>query len=179
MPIGAVITDQHGRVLNGHRLAHAEMNALVALPWAEIDPQVCILYTTTEPCALCIGAVRMMRIREVRYASRFAAAGSVALLDVTPFMRRGRVRVSGPPHAGLEAVVVALHVEFTLHKWGEWGETATKLLHAWEPAVPAGVSLGRRLFRSGRLRELRERRAPIGQVVDDLARDLVTIDQQG
>ena len=93
LPIGSAITDSHGKILArgrnriyeqsaegnllyGHRLAHAEMNALIRVAWHEIDARTCVLYTTTEPCPLCVGAVRMTRVGEVRYASRDGAAGS-------------------------------------------------------------------------------------------------------
>lgn len=76
LPIGAAVVDRAGWIvargrnrihedeaegghLRGHRLAHAEMNALVALDYRAIDPRDCILYTTTEPCPLCTGAIRI------------------------------------------------------------------------------------------------------------------------
>ena len=69
IPIGAAVVDAEGRVgsrgrnriyegdapapfLAGHRLAHAEVNALGALDHTPPDPQVCTLYTTPEPCPL-------------------------------------------------------------------------------------------------------------------------------
>src|SRR4051794_12741046 len=73
VPIGAVITDTAGQILArgrnrmgeqdaqgntlyGHRLAHAEVNALLALDHTAVDPAACVLYSTTEPCPLCTGA---------------------------------------------------------------------------------------------------------------------------
>lgn len=167
LPIGAAITDTTGRILargrnrifetdaegqilRGHRLAHAEMNALVALDWTGIHPHDCILYTTTEPCPLCTGAVRMMRLRELRYASRDGAAGSVDLLEANAYMRRGEVRVVRPENARLEAVLAAMLVEFALHQNDEnttsWAEHLAR-------DVPAGTRLGRELHASGELRE--------------------------
>ena len=119
MPIGAAVVDRDGRLVGrgrnrifetlaepsdtrclvGHRLAHAEMNALVDLDHAAVDVRECVLYTTLEPCALCVGAIRMLALKGVRYAARDAAAGSLALLEATDFMRRGQVRrsTSGSP----------------------------------------------------------------------------------
>jgi tRNA(adenine34) deaminase len=183
LPIGAVITSQAGRVLArgrnriyeftpdgptlyGHRLAHAEVNALVALDYADLDPLACVLYTTTEPCPLCTGAIRMVGIGEVRYASRDTAAGSIALLEATPFMRHRAIRVIGPPDPALEAIIVALHTELLSHPHmarPPW------LLEAWEAAVPQGVALGRRLYATGALARLRQEAAPAAVVVDHLA----------
>ena len=186
LPIGAVVTDVSGRLLSrgrnrifdttahkanlyGHRLAHAEMNALIALDHGNVDPEQCVLYTTTEPCPLCVGAIRMIGVRDVRYASRDSAAGSIELLTATPFMRRKEMRVVGPERADIEAVIVALNVEFKLHT-----DTAPAwVLDTWEVTVPAGVSLGRVLHKSGELRRMRDTATPIADVVDALAARLL------
>ena len=183
LPIGAVITDQTGRVLArgrnrifestpdgptlyGHRLAHAEVNALVALDYTDLDPLTCILYTTTEPCPLCTGAIRMIGLGAVHYAARDTAAGSIALLEATPFMRRRAIQVVGPQDAALEAIIVALHSELVLYPHRarpQW------LLDVGEEIVPDGVALGRRLYATGDLARLRETGAPAAVVVDHLA----------
>lgn len=182
LPIGAAITDRkgsilargrnrifeqdaEGQLLRGHRLAHAEMNALIALDLTGIHPHDCILYTTTEPCPLCTGAVRMMRLRELRYASRDGAAGSVDLLEANAYMRRGEVRVVGPENARLEAVLAAMLVEFALHQNDEntpsWVERLAR-------DVPAGAQLGRVLHASGELREWSADGVPVSGVVSRL-----------
>lgn len=187
VPIGAVVTDQAGRIvargrnriyetsadgrhLYGHRLAHAEMNALNALDYTAVDPTTCVLYTTTEPCPLCTGAIRMARLRDVRYASRDAAGGSIDLLEANAYMRRGQVQVTGPERDDLEAIIVALHVAFGLDRrdaaW-QW------VIDAWEAEIPCGVDLGRALHQSGDLRVARAAGAPISAVVDTLAARLL------
>ncbi len=183
IPIGAAITDQHGRVvargrnrifeetapgklLCGHFLAHAEMNALVALEWDRADPRTLVLYTTTEPCPLCVGAIRVTKIGEVRYAARDSAGGSIALLEASSYMRRGGVRVVGPQYPDLEAIIVAFHVEFSLHS--DRFSRSPWLLETWQATVPRGVALGRELFRSGQLQQWRAERASIAQVMQAL-----------
>lgn len=183
IPIGAVVTDGAGRIvargrnrifqadaegrhIYGHRLAHAEMNALNALDYAAVDPAACVLYTTTEPCPLCTGAIRVVRLRDVRYASRDAAGGSIDLLQANAYMRRGQVAVAGPESADLEAIIVAMHVEFGLARRDDawhW------VVDAWDAATPCGVGLGRVLCHSGELRALRDADAPVSTVVDTLA----------
>ncbi len=183
IPIGAVVTDQAGRIVSrgrnrifetsadgrhlyGHRLAHAEMNALNALDYTAVDPTTCVLYTTTEPCPLCTGAIRVVRLRDVRYASRDAAGGSIDLLTANAYMRRGQVRVTGPERDDLEAIIVAMHVVFGLERWTEawrW------VVDAWEASVPCGVALGRALYRSGELHALRADGASVSAIVDTLA----------
>jgi len=110
LPIGAAVADPAGSViargrnriheheadgghLHGHRLAHAELNALNALDYRASDPLHCTRYTTTEPCPRCTGAIRIVKIGTVRYAARATVGGTIALLEATPFMRRGGSRV--------------------------------------------------------------------------------------
>ena len=184
IPIGAAITDQHGHVvargrnrifeasapvglLCGQRMAHAEMNALLALAWQDLEPATLVLYSTTEPCALCVGALRMTRIGEVRYAARDSAAGSIALLDATPFMRRGGLRVVGPSDPSLEALIVALHVEFSL-RTGHY-DRSSWVLATWQETVPRGVALGFDLLQSGLLQRWCREHVSMAEVVQRLA----------
>ncbi len=148
--------------LAGHRLAHAEVNALVGLDYASVDPLDCTLYTTTEPCPLCTGAVRVSRLREVRYASRDTVGGSTGLLEATEYMRRQGIRVVGPERADLEAIIVALHVEFALRTGLAGGE---RIAAWWEPALPEGVRLGRSLHESGELYRMGKANVPVGEVI--------------
>jgi tRNA(Arg) A34 adenosine deaminase TadA len=183
LPIGAAITDGKGHILArgrnrfhemdaegprlcGHRLAHAEMNALLALDWQAVDPRRCVLYTTTEPCPLCVGAIRMARMPELHFASRDGAAGSVDLFQGNAYMRRGNVKVHGPHDTTLEVALVGLLVEFGLTEgdessltWVEWLTTS----------VPAGAQLGSALFASGAARCWRAEGLPAEVVLDRLA----------
>ena len=113
LPIGAVVADAEGKVISrgrnrihersgedgylfGHKLAHAELNALVTLDNDGCDPDECTLYTTTEPCPLCVGALRMSDVGGVRYAAREPWGGSAAMFETVPYLKRGNVRVTGP-----------------------------------------------------------------------------------
>jgi tRNA(adenine34) deaminase len=165
LPIGAVITDEAGRllargrnriyeykadgqILCGHRLAHAEMNALISIEWKQMNPRRCILYTTTEPCPLCVGAIRLTRIGTVHYASRDQGAGSIDLFDANDFMRRAGTRIGAPVSTTLENILIAMLIEFTLHK----GDDNSSLLYETVAAVhPIGATLGKQLFVEGQL----------------------------
>ena len=170
LPIGAVITDEYGnllargrnriyeddiyeddkenQILRGHRLAHAEMNALLMVNWKEVNPTKCILYTTTEPCPLCVGAVRLTRIRTVYYASKDTGAGSADLFEANEFMRKPRIQVTGPEHADMETILIAMLVEITLRR----DEKNLSLLYEKvDKAHHTGANLGKDLFSTGRL----------------------------
>jgi tRNA(Arg) A34 adenosine deaminase TadA len=182
LPIGAVVTDEHGRIvargrnrmyesvgegnaLYGHRLAHAEVNALIAVDWTAVNPGACALYTTMEPCALCVGAIRLARLGEVRYAAHDGSSGSIDLLHANRFMRRGQVRVVGPEHKALERTLVAMLVEFAL--W-QADEHTARWCRDLASAVPDGYHLGARLHSSGFLRALRDRQTSTRDVVNQI-----------
>ena len=170
LPIGAAITDEHGKllargrnriyeddiyeddkenqILRGHRLAHAEMNALLKVNWKEVNPKKCILYTTTEPCPLCVGAVRLTRIRTVYYASKDIGAGSADLFTANKFMERAQIQVTGPEHADLETILIAMLVEITLRR----DEKNMSLLYETVDKVHhTGANLGKDLFSTRQL----------------------------
>jgi tRNA(Arg) A34 adenosine deaminase TadA/predicted kinase len=172
LPIGAAITDQAGSIVGrgrnrifepfaeptetrcvfGNRLAHAEMNALLSIDHLAVDVTQCTLYTTLEPCALCVGAIRMLALKEVRFAARDPAAGSVALFGATDFMRRGGVNVEQLEVPDLEAVLIAMNTDALLSIAERFNLRPP--IHRWEAAGLPGVAFGRELFASGQLRRL-------------------------
>ena len=99
IPIGAVIADAEGNIyargrnrimdtsapdnqVCANELAHAELNALLALKLAydECKAKSVALYTTMEPCPLCMGAVYMSDVKTLHYAAHDPWAGSTNLL---------------------------------------------------------------------------------------------------
>ena len=74
IPIGAVVVDQNGQIIGaGHNLvetnqtqtAHAEMLALIAATQKVGDwrLQNCTLYSSLEPCAMCMSAIILSRVK--------------------------------------------------------------------------------------------------------------------
>ena len=165
LPIGAVVADAEGKVIShgrnrihersgadgylfGHKLAHAELNALVTLDNDGCDPVECTLYTTTEPCPLCVGALRMSDVGGVRYAAREPWGGSVAMFETVPYLKRGNVTVTGPEDGVLEDILVTLLIERFLRLKPE---VLGRFLDTYEAHMPRAVETGRRLYRSGAL----------------------------
>jgi tRNA(Arg) A34 adenosine deaminase TadA len=184
VPIGAVITDAAGHILargrnhilddgdapvKRHELAHAELNALLSLRYTgdHHDPHTWALYTSMEPCPLCLGAFYMSGIRQLHYAARDAWAGSVNLLGTTPYLSRKPIRVTGPS-SDLETVSVALNVEYFLN---DSVERAQVLFDVWRQVVPRGVALGERLYETGALRKLRAAEATAEEMIQRLAQE--------
>jgi tRNA(adenine34) deaminase len=165
LPIGAVVADAEGEVISrgrnrihersgedgylfGHKLAYAELNALVTLDNDAYDPAECTLYTTTEPCPLCVGALRMSDVGGVRYAAREPWGGSVAMFESVPYLKRGNVRITGPEDGLLEDILVALLIACFLRLKPE---VLGRFLDTYEAYMPRAVEAGRRLCRSGAL----------------------------
>ncbi len=127
-PFGALLRDEAGRVLaeaentvvtGRDATGHAETN-LIRLASARFSPEAlagCTLYTSTEPCPMCAGAIYWAGVGRVVYAlseeGLYALPGAEAeklLLHCRDVFARGghRVEVLGPaleeearkPHEG-------------------------------------------------------------------------------
>jgi tRNA(adenine34) deaminase len=186
LPIGAVVTDSYGSVLSrgrnrihersgppgaifDHKLAHAELNALLSLDHREYDPRACVLWTTTEPCPLCVGAARMSEVSGLRYASREPWGGSAAMFETVPYLKRKNVRVMGPQDGRLEGVLVALKVECFLRLQPTILE---RFLRLYEEAMPEATAAGRRLYRSGLMRTMSDQRASASEVLLEVNKEV-------
>lgn len=131
IPVGAVVVAENGAVvargrnrifeaaapprqLAGTRLAHAELNALAQLsPMRRHDTST--LYTTVEPCVLCVGAASLATVGRVLFAAEDVHSGGSRLLDVelaTP--RQLNLKITGPLGGPLESLAEALHLAFFL-----------------------------------------------------------------
>lgn len=97
MPIGAVLVVEWKIASRGHvhrerarsQLAHAEIRALLTggeLLWAHYRDSV--LFTTVEPCPMCLGAAVMADVPHIVFAAHDAAAGSGRIVETVPYVRR-------------------------------------------------------------------------------------------
>ncbi len=180
VPIGAVVAGPQGQIISRNRnrisdrqgepgllyggpLAHAEINALARLKIPPAELHGCHLYTTCEPCPLCLGAFYLSGVYHLHYALRDAYGGSANLLGSTPYLRLKPVQVYRPEHPVLETLLLALLAEYELRYNGD---LCQKYLVAWQKDIPQGVRLGTILFRSGELQEMRIRGVSTGEVFE-------------
>ena len=77
LPIGALIVHDGTIIARGHahhvtrksKIAHAEMNVLLEVEqFLEAHPHQCVIYTTVEPCVMCLGAIVMSNISHIVFA---------------------------------------------------------------------------------------------------------------
>jgi tRNA(Arg) A34 adenosine deaminase TadA len=183
LPMGAVVVDRTGRIVGrgrnrifettaevpetqcvfGNRLAHAEINALISLDYRTTNVRECTLYVTLESCVLCVGAIRMVGLKGVRYVARDPVAGGLALLEATDFMRRGGVIPKELGHPAVAFATIALNVAAHLELVDNWKPDR------WQVDGLPGVEFGQNLFASGELRRLAESGTSIAHVLEQLA----------
>ena len=187
IPIGAVIADAEGNIyargrnrimdtsapdnqVCANELAHAELNALLSLKldYDECKAKSVALYTTMEPCPLCMGAVYMSDVKTLHYAAHDPWAGSTNLLGTTPYLSRKPIKVFEPNDTVLEDILVALLTEYELHKRGE-DFLSNRFFDVTRAILPNAVEKGTALYRSGELRKKQKAGLPANQVFDWLA----------
>ena len=184
LPIGAVVTGPQGEILArgrnrifsdqtpggqiaGDTLAHAELNALLALQADQPTRHGCTLYTTLEPCPLCLGALYMSSVHHLVYAARDPWAGSANLLGTTPYLSRKPIHTSGPPDSRLEVILIGWLVENDLVRYGE-EVLQSNYLRRWREILPQGIELGLTLYHSRELRQMQSAGLEIPEIIDRL-----------
>lgn len=129
IPVGAVVADEDGAIvsrgrnriftepavgqLGRTRLGHAEVNALIALSSDRKYPEL-TLYSSLEPCHLCLAAATMSQIGAVRYAGADPYAGAVGKLLESEFTRQHPLRVDGPLSGTASLLPELLHLRHML-----------------------------------------------------------------
>jgi tRNA(adenine34) deaminase len=104
LPIGAVIVldgeiisrGQASHQLARSQLSHAELNALLnggEKLWT--DYKRAILFTTVEPCPMCLGAVVMAEIPHIIFAKHDQVVHSKLSIETNPYIRRHIKTYSG------------------------------------------------------------------------------------
>lgn len=162
VPVGAVVEDASGKIISrgrnrirereappglayGNQLAHAELNALLALPRDSVAVHSCAIYTSLEPCPLCLGAIYMSGLRKIFYAAQDAYAGSTNLLGKTWYLAHKPVQVSGPQRGGLAEFACALHIEFCLRVY----PLPNPVIEMERQVLPVGVALAEKARAGG------------------------------
>jgi len=120
VPVGAIVVDPHGvelgrghnrREVDGDPAGHAEMVAIRRAARARggwlLD--VCTVYVTLEPCAMCAGALVNARVERLVFGALDPKAGAVeSLYRITDDARLNhRLRVTGGVLAEEAATLLA------------------------------------------------------------------------
>ncbi len=190
IPIGAVILNEKNElvssgqnmifveqsdlpVLYGTSIAHAEINAIAQLKRAE-HPHIrsYTLYSTTEPCLLCFGAIAMGNIRHFKYAARDRYAGAARFHVYSDYVQSKKIRIEGP-YAELEAVQTALATYYELEKNLP---NQQQILSHMTMDCPDGVRAGRELFALATLRKISLRNGSVAEAFAAINEQLGRVD---
>lgn len=145
--VGAVLTDRDGLIVGRGRnrrfgqagteqglLAHAEMQALAALPPGKQRARDAELYTTLSPCPMCLGAVVVARVGTVHVGAEDPTwLGIEGLAKLNSEVRRRWPQTSGPlsgPLGEFAAILPCLN-------------TSGSLVRAMEAVAPERAELAR------------------------------------
>lgn len=181
IPIGAVVTDQTGRIVGTgrsqqfessgnsgeiyrHKLSHAELNAL--LQFSQFDhPDIhkYTLYATVEPCPLCFGALVMSNVRALKFASRDRYAGSTNLVGGNAYIQSKNIMIEGP-FEGLEYFQTILNTVFELKN----SPNPDRLLDCWKKDCPDGVKAGMNYYKTGMIDKWIEANTGVEEIFDNV-----------
>lgn len=179
IPVGAVVTDGDGRVVGRGRnrihdltapadricsspLAHAEVDALLALP-PEVRYEDHTVWVTLEPCLLCIGAAVMTPVGAIRWASADPYAGAGDSACDNPHTARLPLDRRGPLEGPLGLVGAVLHLEPFLRN-----NPAGSVAVAHRERAPDVLAAATQLLAGDVLPKAVARRAPFSEVADTI-----------
>ena len=177
IPIGAVICDKDGNIiLREHnrnnepqtlntRMAHAEANALRRLDTRKYDTRSLTLYTTMEPCPMCMGTILMTNIKRVRYAAEDSYCGMVHLLQTEPYY--SQKKVSCIPEGG-EAeefqITIQAYFELGYIKQGNKSDVFDKFMEH----CPQAAKAAERLYAEKWFDKAAESKTDVSEVYDHI-----------
>lgn len=179
VPIGGALFDSDGTLLLrdhnrnaekdtlNRRIAHAEANVLRRLDTDHTPAlQTLVLYTTMEPCPMCMGTSVMSNIRHLRYAARDPWCGFTYLANQEPYLigKRLDYTLEG---GQLEFVQITIQSLFELTRIQLYGSSDVVLVQ-FRSMLPDAVALAEAIFAKGlHLRWLEEAR-PMSEVFDEI-----------
>ena len=124
-PIGCIIVDENGEVIarahnevskRNDRMAHAEMlaiNKAVHTAGSE-NTRGWTLYTTIEPCIMCLGAIIMCHIGTVVWGAKDRHIEAHKMLSAIPYLRTRKLVTVANPNPEIERECETLHSEYWL-----------------------------------------------------------------
>ena len=177
IPIGAIITDQDGNVLMtgrnesgegrypNHRVAHAEASCVRNLD-IEKYPNLSEyhLYTTMEPCPMCMGTLVMGGIRKVHVAAKDRYCGALHYVEDDPYIKGKGMQIY-LEEGEMEAVQLT---QQTYHGLCNDNGQLNKVTKAFQQDCPKATLLAQKLYEERYLHKCLENNMPYSQVYDRL-----------
>lgn len=178
LPIGAVIVDDNGNTLSVGRnqyitskrfpnckVDHAETECIQLLDIEKYpDLKNYTLYTSMEPCPMCIGTIIMSNIKRVRVAAHDSWAGAADICIKNAYAQKKSVEVVFADDF-LANMQIALQGCVELRYNGTEGAVYKSFANMY----PLGASVAYRLFSEGIAEKYVDERTPFGEVFDSIA----------
>lgn len=175
IPIGAIITDEDGNVLMtgrnesgegrypNHRVAHAEASCVRNLD-IEKYPNLSEyhLYTTMEPCPMCMGTLVMGGIRKVHVAAKDRYCGALHYVEDDPYMKAKGMQIY-LEEGEMEAVQLT---QQTYHGLCNDNGQLNKVTKAFQQDCPEAIELALKLYEERYLHKCLEENMPYSEVYD-------------
>ena len=174
-PIGAALYDRNGELVLSDRnrsrekdtinreISHAEANALRRLDTAKYNSRELTMYTSMEPCPMCMGMILMGHIKEVHYAAKDLYCGMVHLTDTEPYYRIKKVNCS---YDGGEKEYFQLTVQSYYELRHLEKGASDKVIRQFNETNAAAVNMAKKLYLDKTLDRLAEEGTPCGEVYD-------------
>jgi|SRR5690606_7909027 len=166
--------------LRHHFMAHAEQNAFLSLGFRRREkPETkqtlasYSLYTTLEPCDMCLGTLIQSGLKSVHYLIPDPVGGAVETLTATAHVHQKGIMAQGA-QPGPAADIALAWMIVTMVKGGMTISPETFPLPA---AYSNGFALGTLLTQSGELDQFCAEQMPVSSVYDLLFERLRTLHQ--
>ncbi len=120
IPVGAVVVDEMGQILakdhnrvneRNNRTAHAEMLTIFSA-LEQYDGRMAptwSVYTTLEPCPMCLGTIIMTNIGRVVWAAPDDYIQTHQLMKAIPYLRKQKLKFGPSPYPDLKRKSGDLH----------------------------------------------------------------------
>ena len=174
-PIGAALFDGNGNLVTSNRnragekgtlnkrTSHAEANILHGIDTSVYDLHDMILYSTMEPCPMCMGTCVMAGIRTLRFAARDPYCGFTYLKDTEPYFKTKNLDYS---FTNDEMELVQLTIQgYRELRYMEQG-ASDKVYRTFYELVPEMKDITEALYKEKTLDEFAKEDKPFSEVYD-------------
>lgn len=179
IPIGAIITDISGNIIiagrnetcerhfPNKRTAHAEMYCVRNLDIEKhFDLSEYHLYTTMEPCPMCMGTIVMGGIRKLHVAAKDKYCGALHYINYDPFMQSKKMEVH-LEEGELEAVQLA---QQGYHELRRYNGVMSNVLKQFQKDCPKSIEVALRMYQKRYLDKCVENNVPYCEVYDSICK---------
>ncbi len=175
VPIGAVITDENGKIIytgrnhigevkgGNNRIAHAETDCLLQLDTEKYPKfKEYTLYACMEPCPMCMGTFVMAGLRTLRVAARDRYCGAVHYIEDDPYMRGKNIDASFElGETELVQLVLSSYYSLKLNSG-----VRDKVVEQFALDCPQAVAVAEAFYKERVLDDYAKKNADFGEVYD-------------